>query len=125
MSGGPERRAPGRLGVGGDDQVDAAVQPDRCSFLSSSQEAGSSADRTDPKTWLRAFAGMVAMPAPSGFSGQRWRRIIDPAGRFLDRREVVSVDERTAGEVTNTRARWRFCRRPLPRGTVSLWELAR
>jgi hypothetical protein len=28
---------------------------------------------------------MVAMPAPTGFSDQRWQRVIDAAGRFLDR----------------------------------------
>ena len=28
---------------------------------------------------------MVRMPAPTGFSARRWQRIIDAAGRFLDR----------------------------------------
>jgi hypothetical protein len=133
------------------------------SFISSSEGAGSSADRTDPKTWLEAFAGMVAMPAPSGFSAQRWRRIIDATGSFLDRWadvaaacgwtdldifgcdpdrpdarfdamglallldrcEVVGVDEAGADLRANTGARQRFRRRPLPHGTVPLWQLQR
>jgi len=54
-------------------------------FLAASEEAGSPEDRTDPKTWFRAFAGMIGAPTPTGFSDRRWQRIIDSAGRFLDR----------------------------------------
>jgi hypothetical protein len=54
-----------------------------------------------------------------------------PAARFdcmglvllLDRREVVAVDEDGADLVTDTGATQRFHRRPLPFGTVSLWQL--
>ena len=103
------------------------------------------------------------MPPPTGFSPERWQRIIDatgafldrwageaigcgwsdldvfgchrqaPAARFdcmglvllLDRREVVAIDQDGADLVTVTGARQRFRRRPLPPGTVPLWELAR
>jgi hypothetical protein len=103
------------------------------------------------------------MPPPTGFWPERWRRVIDAAGRFLDawsaeaiasgwseldvfgcdpdrpdarfdcmglmllldRCEVVGVDEHGADLVTSSGARQRFRRRPLPRGTISLWKLAR
>ena len=56
-----------------------------------------------------------------------------PAARFdcmglvllLDRREVVAIDPDGADLVTVTGARQRFRRRPLPPGTVSLWQLRR
>ncbi len=76
-------------GVGGDDQVDAAVQPD----------PGAMRAHLD-----RLFRGLVLL---------------------LDRCEVVGVNEHGADVVTNTDVRQCFYRRPLPRGTVSLWELAR
>jgi hypothetical protein len=44
---------------------------------------------------------------------------------LLDRAEVVAVDEAGADLVTTTGARQRYRRRPLPRGTVSLWELVK
>ena len=44
---------------------------------------------------------------------------------LLDRCEVVGVDEHGADLVTNTGATQRFRRRPLPHGTISLWELPR
>jgi hypothetical protein len=102
------------------------------------------------------------MLPPAGFSPERWQRVIDATGRFLDRWtdtaaaagwsdldvfgcdpdrpdarfdcmglallldrcEVVSVDEHGADLATNTGAKQRFRRRPLPRGTISLWQLA-
>jgi hypothetical protein len=56
-----------------------------------------------------------------------------PAARFdamglvllLDRCEVVGIDRDGADLATATGARQRFRRRPLPPGTVALWELAR
>ena len=56
-----------------------------------------------------------------------------PAARFdcmglvmlLNRCEILAIDERGADLVTASGARQRFRRRPLPLGTVSLWELAR
>jgi hypothetical protein len=103
------------------------------------------------------------MLAPTGFSAARWQRIIDSAGKFLDRWaetaiacgwsdldafgadpvrpdarfdamglvllldrcEVVGIDDGGADLVTATGARQRFRRRPLPPGTVSLWELVK
>jgi len=45
---------------------------------------------------------------------------------LLDRRaEVASIDDQGADLVTTTGGRQRFRRRPLPAGTVSLWDLAR
>jgi hypothetical protein len=43
---------------------------------------------------------------------------------LLDRCEVVAIDEHGADLMTNSGARQRFRRRPLPAGTISLWELA-
>jgi hypothetical protein len=141
------------------------------SFLSLSESAADLDERAAivehdggaPKTWAEGFAAMLAMPAPSGFSAQRWQRIVDATGTFLDRWtdtaidcgwsnldvfgcdrdrpdarfdamglvllldrcEVVSIDEAGADLVTTTGARQRYRRRPLPPGTVSLWELVR
>ena len=33
----------------------------------------------------RGFDALHAMPAPSGFTPARWRRIVDAAGSFMDR----------------------------------------
>ena len=43
---------------------------------------------------------------------------------LLDRCEVVGIDERGADLIAATGAQQRFRRRPLPVGTVSLWQLA-
>lgn len=115
----------------------------------------------DPQAWAEGFAVLAAMPPPTGFSPERWQRIIDatgvfldrwageasccgwsdldvfgchdtaPAARFdcmglvllLDRREVVAIDELGADLVTVSGARQRFRRRPMPPGTVRLWQL--
>jgi hypothetical protein len=37
-----------------------------------------------PKRWAEGFAAMCSIPAPTGFSPERWRRIIDATGTFLD-----------------------------------------
>jgi hypothetical protein len=44
---------------------------------------------------------------------------------LLDGCEVVAIDPDGADLVTAGGARQRFRRRPLPHGTVSLWELVR
>ena len=38
-----------------------------------------------PKRWAEGFAAMCSMPAPAGFSPERWQRIIDAAGVFIDK----------------------------------------
>ena len=116
-----------------------------------------------PLSWEDGFAALCAMPPPAGFWPDRWQRIIDATGAFLDRwadeaircgwsdldvfgchsdapdrrfdcmglvllldrREVVSIDRDGADLMTVTGARQRFRRRPLPPGTVSLWQLRR
>jgi hypothetical protein len=115
-----------------------------------------------PRRWAEGFAAMSVMPAPAGFSPERWCRIIDAAGVFidrwagdavrcgwsdldlfgahpdrpvarfdamglvmlLDRRTIVGIDADGADLVTQTGARQRYRRRPLPADTVSLWDLA-
>jgi hypothetical protein len=122
-------------------------------------EEGASVSRS----WAEGYAALCAMSPPSGFLPERWRRVIDAAGVFLDRWteiaiacgwtdldvfgcnpvrpdarfdcmglvllldrcEVVGVDEAGADLVMNTGTRQRYRRRPLPPGTVSLWELIR
>ena len=42
-------------------------------------------DANVPRRWAEGFAALSSMPAPTGFSSDRWRRIIDAAGQFLDR----------------------------------------
>jgi hypothetical protein len=55
------------------------------SFLSLPENAASAAERATPKSWAEGFAALCVMPAPTGFSAQRWQRIVDAAGMFLDR----------------------------------------
>jgi hypothetical protein len=114
-----------------------------------------------PRRWAEGFAALSTMPAPAGFSPERWGRIFDAAGVFLDRWaaeairrgwsdldifgcdpdrpdarfdcmglvllldrcEVVAVDERGADVISVTGARQRYRRKPMPPGTVSLWQL--
>ena len=38
-----------------------------------------------PRAWAEGYAALTAMPSPTGFSSERWRRIVDAAGVFLDR----------------------------------------
>src|SRR4051794_5577658 len=38
-----------------------------------------------PQAWAEGFAGLRAMPPPAGFWPERWQRIIDASGVFLDR----------------------------------------
>ena len=43
---------------------------------------------------------------------------------LLDRCKVMAIDPDGADLVTVTAARQRFYRRPMPPGTVALWQLA-
>jgi hypothetical protein len=38
-----------------------------------------------PRAWAEGFVALVSMPAPNGFSPERWQRIIDAAGVFIDK----------------------------------------
>src|SRR5258707_9704332 len=38
-----------------------------------------------PRRWAEGYAALSSMPAPIGFSPERWRRIVDATGTFLDR----------------------------------------
>jgi hypothetical protein len=38
-----------------------------------------------PRRWAEGFAALCAMTAPEGFAPERWRRIIDATGTFIDR----------------------------------------
>jgi hypothetical protein len=38
-----------------------------------------------PRAWAEGYAGLSTMPAPTGITSNRWLRIIDAAGLFLDR----------------------------------------
>jgi hypothetical protein len=38
-----------------------------------------------PKRWAEGYAALASMPAPAGFSPERWQRIVDAAGIFIDR----------------------------------------
>ena len=116
-----------------------------------------------PRTWAEGFAALCAMPPPTGFMPERWRRVVDAAGLFLERWadvavacgwslcdafgchpdrpgvrtdamgvvlllnrcRIVAVDEAGADLMTDTGARQRFRRRPLPPGTICIWELGR
>jgi ApbE superfamily uncharacterized protein (UPF0280 family) len=36
-----------------------------------------------PRRWAEGYAALASMPAPIGFSSERWARIVDAAGAFL------------------------------------------
>src|SRR6266550_7358323 len=38
-----------------------------------------------PRRWAEGYAALCSMPTPRGFSPERWARIVDAAGVFLDR----------------------------------------
>jgi hypothetical protein len=44
-----------------------------------------------PRAWAEGFAALCAMSAPNGFSPERWQRIIDATGTFLDRWAAEAV----------------------------------
>lgn len=37
-----------------------------------------------PREWAEGFARLCEMPRPHGFSPQRWRQLLDDAGKFMD-----------------------------------------
>ena len=37
-----------------------------------------------PRRWAEGYAALSSMPAPTGFTPERWRRIVDATGAFLD-----------------------------------------
>ena len=116
-----------------------------------------------PRQWAEGFDALSTMSTPTGFSTERWWRIIDATGTFLDRWAgeaarlgwsdldvfgcnadapdrrfdamglvllldrctVAGIDEHGADLVTGAGAQQRYRRRPLPDGTISLWQLAR
>src|SRR5204863_8502500 len=38
-----------------------------------------------PRRWAEGYAALCSMTPPAGFSAERWQRIVDAAGVFLDR----------------------------------------
>src|SRR5947207_4783725 len=115
-----------------------------------------------PRRWAEGYAALCSMTPPAGFSSERWARIVDAAGVFLDRwaadaircgwsdldvfgcdrdrpdarfdamglvllldrARIVALDSAGADLVVQPGdARQRYRRRPLPPGTVSLWDL--
>jgi hypothetical protein len=38
-----------------------------------------------PRRWAEGYAALSSMQAPTGFSPERWARIVDATGTFLDR----------------------------------------
>jgi hypothetical protein len=45
-----------------------------------------------PRRWAEGFAALSSMSPPTGFSPERWCRIIDAAGVFLDRWAVRAAE---------------------------------
>ncbi len=45
-----------------------------------------------PRQWAEGYAALCAMPPPAGFSSQRWARIVDAAGTFIDRWAVRAAE---------------------------------
>jgi hypothetical protein len=37
-----------------------------------------------PRRWAEGYAALASMPAPTGFSSERWAGIVDATGAFLD-----------------------------------------
>ena len=120
-------------------------------------------DGNIPRSWAEGYAALSTMPTPAGFMPDRWRRIVDAAGFFidrwavhaaecgwtaldvfgchntrpdarfdcwgllllLDRNKVAAIDEKGADLLTANGTHLRFYRRPIPAGTVTLWDLVR
>ena len=168
---GIRNRAIGTIGTSGAGSEREGETPPRAADLLAMtvlpKGANSSADPKEGacvlRTWAEGYAVLCAMPPPARFWPERWRRILDPAGIFIDRWgieairlgwtdldvfgvdpgapaarfdamglamllggvEVVAIDAGGADLVTVTGARQRFRRRPLPPGTITLWELTR
>ena len=45
-----------------------------------------------PRRWAEGYAALCSMVAPPGFSRERWRRIVDAAGNFLDRWAAKAIE---------------------------------
>jgi hypothetical protein len=45
-----------------------------------------------PRTWAEGYAALSSMPSPAGFSSERWSRIVDAAGNFIDRYAGVAIE---------------------------------
>ena len=45
-----------------------------------------------PRTWAEGYTALSSMPAPAGFSSERWSRIVDAAGIFIDRYAGVATE---------------------------------
>src|SRR5258708_4911683 len=74
-------------------EVIAFLRPPPRETTDASQDAGDLDERAAlveyganiPRRWAEGFAAMASMPAPTGFSPERWARIVDATGTFLDR----------------------------------------
>jgi len=44
-----------------------------------------------PRRWADGYAALCSMTPPSGFPPERWQRIVDAAGAFLDRRASEAI----------------------------------
>jgi hypothetical protein len=45
-----------------------------------------------PNRWTEGFAVLCSMPSPAGFTPERWHRIIDATGTFIDRWAVRAIE---------------------------------
>lgn len=45
-----------------------------------------------PRRWAEGYLALCSMPAPAGFSPERWHRIIDATGAFLDQWAAKAID---------------------------------
>jgi len=45
-----------------------------------------------PRQWAEGYAALSTMPPPASFSSERWQRIVDGAGRFMDRWAVKAAE---------------------------------
>jgi hypothetical protein len=45
-----------------------------------------------PQAWAEGYAALSTIPAPAGFSSERWFRIVDAAGIFIDRYAGVAIE---------------------------------
>ena len=74
-------------------EVIAFLRPPPRETADAAQDAGDLDERAAlveyganiPRRWAEGFAAMASMPAPTGFSPERWARIVDATGTFLDR----------------------------------------
>ena len=48
-------------------------------------------DRNIPRAWAEGFAALCAMPVPAGFTPERWQRIVDATGTFLDHWAITAA----------------------------------